>query len=56
VYGADCAKYCSSWLVNVITEVDLGLCLSRQGMGAGDRGSSALLVMSELRERMAEGP
>ncbi|KAN0101579.1 hypothetical protein V8E51_012089 [Hyaloscypha variabilis] len=56
VYRADCAKYCSSWLVDVITEVDLGLCLSRQGMGGGDRGSSALLVMSELRERMAEGP
>ncbi|KAE9369252.1 hypothetical protein N431DRAFT_442933 [Stipitochalara longipes BDJ] len=56
VYRPDGSKCSSSWLVNVIVEVDLNLRLNRREIDECDKGSSALLVMSELRERMAEGP
>lgn len=56
VFRPDGSKCSASWLVDVIVEVDVVLTLSCEEIDGRDKGSGALLVMSELRERMSEGP
>jgi hypothetical protein len=56
IYRPDGSKYSSSRLVKVIIDVDLKLSLARQEISGGDKRSSALLVRSELRERMVVVP